>query len=142
MGYEEFLFSALSRGRPYEQLPATLQSIISYEDYQQRVKEYHIARGAEWAGSPAQQACGEAEYYDSLVKAYKAWLRVRTAASQLAPRWSPHPLPHHPASQGNARAAVLRFGAPRCVARPAGVPLPPGRLRVPGHARHAVQVLL
>ncbi len=71
------MFAALAKGKAYDQLPSTLQAVIGPEDYAARVKEYHIARGAAWAGSPAQSLCSESEYYESLVKAYKSWMRVR-----------------------------------------------------------------
>src|SRR6476646_3419405 len=80
MGYEEFVVSALARGKPYEQLPSTLHSIITIEEYHQKVKEFWIGRGAEWSKCPAQTVCNESEYYDSLVKAYKAWMRVSYAS--------------------------------------------------------------
>jgi hypothetical protein len=82
MGYEEFVVAALARGKPYDQLPGTLQAIITQDEYHHKVKEYWIGKGAQWAHCPAKEVCSESEYYESLIKSYKAWMRVSSQKSQ------------------------------------------------------------
>ena len=47
-----------------------------------RVKETCIQQGARWASSVARSVCGEQEYYEELVRAYRDWARV-----SLVGRW-------------------------------------------------------
>ena len=42
-----------------------------------RVKDYCIARGFSWVASTAHTVCSEADYYEDLLRAYRANKRVR-----------------------------------------------------------------
>lgn len=44
------------------------------------MRELSIQAGHSWDGSMARTVCGEQEYYEELVKQYKAWARVRVVA--------------------------------------------------------------
>ena len=56
-----------------------------------RVMETCIQKGLAHHNSLASTVCGEQEYYDDLIKACKAWLRVRVQCG----RESPHSLVCH-----------------------------------------------
>ena len=45
-----------------------------------RVKDYCIARGFSWVASTAHTVCSEADYYEDLLRAYRANKRVRGLA--------------------------------------------------------------
>ncbi|KAL6756398.1 FAM91, N-terminal domain-containing protein, partial [Haematococcus lacustris] len=73
---DSLLRSALQRGKAYEDLPLRLQQSISLGEYQSAVQHFWIQQGEDWGVSPACSACGEQEYYEELIRSYKAWMRL------------------------------------------------------------------
>jgi len=94
------VFKSVCNGVNYEDLPERVQQAMSYKAWQERciatchkrdhvdaichtyiftccrVKAICIHQGQSWAGSLATAACHEFEYYEQLLKTYKAKQRV------------------------------------------------------------------
>eukprot|EP00892_Ulva_mutabilis_P007529 jgi/Ulvmu1/5148/UM021_0165.1 len=73
---EDLVFKSVCNGVNYEDLPERVQQAMSYKAWQERVKAICIHQGLSWAGSLATAACHEFEYYEQLLKTYKAKQRV------------------------------------------------------------------
>ncbi|GFR50721.1 hypothetical protein Agub_g12978, partial [Astrephomene gubernaculifera] len=67
---------AIASGRVYDDLPPRIRSLISPNEWRTRVKEHCIQRGLPWATSLACTVMGQQEYYEDLLKSYKAWMRL------------------------------------------------------------------
>lgn len=79
MAYDEIIKRAINTQKTYEELPSRIQAVLSVAEWRNRVKETCFQQGLQWAGTLAATVCGEQEYYEELLKCYKAWMRVRGA---------------------------------------------------------------
>ncbi|KAF8055757.1 Fam91a1 [Scenedesmus sp. PABB004] len=76
MAYEEYVKKAIATGRSYAELPERVRAALPPAEWAARVREFCIQRGAPWATSAARALCGEQEYYDELLRTYRAWGRL------------------------------------------------------------------
>ncbi|GAX73682.1 hypothetical protein CEUSTIGMA_g1133.t1 [Chlamydomonas eustigma] len=74
--YSEYVSKAIATGRVYEELPQRIQNALTPYEWKLKVKQQCIQRGVAWHQCIANTVCGEEEYYDDLLKAYKGWLRM------------------------------------------------------------------
>lgn len=73
---QDMLRRAIASGKPYDDLPARYKEAISPYEWRIRVKEHCIQKGLPWATSLACTVASQQEYYEELVRQYKAWLRL------------------------------------------------------------------
>ncbi|GLC36568.1 hypothetical protein PLESTM_000461100 [Pleodorina starrii] len=76
MASSEPVKRAIACGRVYADLPPRVQNMISPGEWKAKVKEHCIQRGLPWATSLACTVMGQQEYYDELLRCYKAWMRL------------------------------------------------------------------
>ncbi|KAG2497046.1 hypothetical protein HYH03_005046 [Edaphochlamys debaryana] len=76
MASQELVLRAIASGRVYEDLPPRMQNLITPYEWRTKVREYCVQRGLPWSASLACTVCGQQEYYDELVKAYRGWMRL------------------------------------------------------------------
>lgn len=76
MATAEYLARYIESGRRYDELPARLKLTTSEEDWRRKVRGFCMERGQPWASSLAATVCSEHEYYDDLLKFFRAQKRL------------------------------------------------------------------
>jgi len=76
MATEEYLNRFIEAGKRYEELPVRLQSSTTELEFSRRAIAYSIKQGLSWSRSMAFNICGEHEYYDDLIKSFRASRRL------------------------------------------------------------------
>ena len=76
MATDEYVARAVASGASYDDLPPRVRALLPHTEWRARVRVTCARAGVAWAGSPAERVCGEAEYYEGLVKLFKEGNRV------------------------------------------------------------------
>jgi len=76
MATEEYLNRFIEAGKRYEELPIRLQSSTTELEFSRRAIAYSIKQGLSWSRSMAFNICGEHDYYNDLIKSFRASRRL------------------------------------------------------------------